>query len=168
MGGTQGFTGSPTAGTPLARAPATAHPPPCAHPLSRSRRVARLAARAQRLGAVYQRVQPNTRVVDHIVEVSLPPPLPLPGAPTLRGSATLSHSLAETAPSTIRITFEKITFRPQGVRGLRGLSLPSPLRALGDALPEALQGGSFDTTYADGDLRVSRGDRGELRVFVRA
>ena len=29
------------------------------------------------------------------------------------------------------------------------------------------QAGAFDTTFVDGDVRVSRGDRGELRVFVR-
>ena len=27
--------------------------------------------------------------------------------------------------------------------------------------------GSFETTFVDADVRVSRGDRGETRVFVR-
>jgi hypothetical protein len=28
--------------------------------------------------------------------------------------------------------------------------------------------GVFDTTYCDGQLRITRGDRGELRVFTKA
>ena len=30
-----------------------------------------------------------------------------------------------------------------------------------------VQSGSFDTSFVDDDVRVSRGDRGEMRVFVR-
>ena len=41
----------------------------------------------------------------------------------------------------------------------------SPFKML--QLPQEFRGGAFDTTFADGDLRVSRGDRGELRLFVR-
>lgn len=39
-------------------------------------------------------------------------------------------------------------------------------------LPDALRGtsnrgtGEFDVTYLDSDTRITRGDRGELRVFV--
>jgi acetyl-CoA synthetase len=58
----------------------------------------------------------------------------------------------------------------RGVKGARPLALPNPVRALGleGMLPEALRGGAFDTPFLDEELRISRGDRGELRVFVRA
>jgi hypothetical protein len=45
-----------------------------------------------------------------------------------------------------------------------------------DALPReardalmsgGFQSGAFDTTFVDAETRVSRGDRGELRVFVK-
>ena len=34
--------------------------------------------------------------------------------------------------------------------------------------PSAAGSGEFEVTYLDGDTRVTRGDRGELRVFVIA
>ena len=37
----------------------------------------------------------------------------------------------------------------------------------GATLPRELSGGSFDTSFVDTELRISRGDRGELRVFVK-
>mgnify|MGYP001269218498 CR=1 FL=1 len=48
----------------------------------------------------------------------------------------------------------------------------TPLDALPEDAKEAafgagLQSGAFDTTFVDDDVRVSRGDRGETRVFVR-
>jgi PAP_fibrillin len=139
-GGSQGFTGPPGAGTPL------------------------------RLGAVYQRVQPfNKRRLDNIVELRVPGLLPFSGS--IPVTACLSHSLEFIGrPDTVRIEFLDITFRVQGVRGLRPITLPSPVQALGlqAILPLQLRGGEFTTTYCDADFRVSRGDRGELRIFTRA
>lgn len=77
----------------------------------------------QRLGAVYQRIQPRKQKVDNIVEISLPAPVPF--APPLKASATLSHTLEVTGDRTIRIDFDSITFRPQGLRvPLRPITLP--------------------------------------------
>ncbi len=120
-----------------------------------------------RLGAVYQRVLPGKKRLDNIVELTLPGPL-LIGSFTI--TACLGHTLEVLGESRVRITFDDITFRGRGVRGARPLTLPSPLRALGleGAVPASLRGGEFDTTFVDGEARVSRGDRGELRVFVRA
>lgn len=57
---------------------------------------------------------------------------------------------------------------PRPSEALHGRQQPpqSPFKML--QLPPEFRGGAFDTTFADEDLRVSRGDRGELRVFVRA
>lgn len=35
-------------------------------------------------------------------------------------------------------------------------------------LPPALRAASFRVSFVDADVRVTRGDRGELRVFQRA
>lgn len=65
----------------------------------------------------------------------------------------------------IRITFEKTTIKTTG-----NLSQLPPLEV--PQLPEQFRpstnrgSGEFEVTYLDSDLRVTRGDRGELRVFV--
>ncbi len=41
--------------------------------------------------------------------------------------------------------------------------LPEPLRP-----PARARSSSFDVAFLDGGVRVTRGDRGELRVFTRA
>lgn len=67
--------------------------------------------------------------------------------------------------STIRIIFEKTTVKATG-----SLSQLPPLEV--PQLPEQFRpstnrgSGDFDVTYLDSDLRITRGDRGELRVFV--
>lgn len=67
----------------------------------------------------------------------------------------------------IRITFEKTTVKTRG-----NLSQLPPLEV--PQLPEQFRpstnrgSGEFEVTFLDSDLRVTRGDRGELRVFVAA
>lgn len=67
--------------------------------------------------------------------------------------------------STIKIIFEKTTVKTAG-----NLSQLPPLEI--PQLPEQFRpttnrgSGEFEVTYLDSDLRITRGDRGELRVFV--
>lgn len=67
--------------------------------------------------------------------------------------------------SSVKIVFEKTTVKTTG-----NLSQIPPLEI--PQLPDALRpstnrgSGDFDVTYLDSDLRITRGDRGELRVFV--
>lgn len=69
--------------------------------------------------------------------------------------------------NTIRIVFEKTTVKTTG-----NLSQLPPLEI--PQLPEQFRpstnrgSGDFEVTYLDSDLRITRGDRGELRVFVVA
>ena len=67
--------------------------------------------------------------------------------------------------SGIKITFEKTTVRTKG-----SLSQLPPLEVprIPDSLrpPSNTGSGEFEVTYLDDDTRITRGDRGELRVFV--
>lgn len=65
----------------------------------------------------------------------------------------------------IKIIFEKTTVKTRGsLSQLPPLELPR----LPDALrpPSNTGSGEFEVTYVDEDTRITRGDRGELRVFV--
>lgn len=71
----------------------------------------------------------------------------------------------QTGSSKIKINFEKTTVKTTG-----NLSQLPPLEVprLPDALrpPSNTGSGEFEVTYLDADTRITRGDRGELRVFV--
>lgn len=65
----------------------------------------------------------------------------------------------------LKIKYEKTTVKTSG-----NLSQLPPLEVprLPDALrpPSNTGNGEFEVTYVDADSRITRGDRGELRVFV--
>lgn len=70
-----------------------------------------------------------------------------------------------TGTSNIKITFEKTTVKPTGsFSQLPPLDIPR----LPDALrpPSNTGSGEFEVTYLDSDVRITRGDREELRIFV--
>ena len=66
----------------------------------------------------------------------------------------------------IRITLDKVTARNQGGPA-RQLRLP-PLQIPVLEVLSSQGAGIFDTTYCDDDLRITRGDRGEIRIFTKA
>lgn len=67
--------------------------------------------------------------------------------------------------ATVKIVFEKTTVKTTG-----NLSQLPPFEV--PQIPEAFRpssnpgSGDFEVTYMDADTRITRGDRGELRVFV--
>ena len=106
------------------------------------------------LGQVYQRIDVEKGRVDNIVEVDVP----LLGTIEL----CLEHDLRVEGDSYV------ITFTGTKVAG-SSFELPSL-----DSLPQALKppqqelsSASFVNAYVDASMRVSRGDRGELRVYVK-
>ncbi|MQM00879.1 hypothetical protein Taro_033626 [Colocasia esculenta] len=114
------------------------------------------------LGQVFQRIDVVSKDFDNIVELQFGTPWPLPPA---EATATLAHKFEVIGSAKIQITFEKTTVKPTGnLSQLPPLELPR----LPDALrPPSNTGiGEFEVTYVDDDIRITRGDRGELRVFV--
>ncbi|KAF5768165.1 putative plastid-lipid-associated protein [Helianthus annuus] len=114
------------------------------------------------LGQVFQRIDILSKDFDNIVELELGAPWPLQ---PIEVTATLAHKFEIVGTSTIKIIFEKTTVKTTG-----NLSQLPPLEI--PQLPEQFRpstnrgSGDFDVTYLDSDLRITRGDRGELRVFV--
>ncbi|CAD6253317.1 unnamed protein product [Miscanthus lutarioriparius] len=117
------------------------------------------------LGQVFQRIDVVSRDFDNIVELELGAPWPLP---PLEATATLAHKFEIIGTSGVKITFEKTTVKTKG-----NLSQLPPLEV--PRIPDNLRppssntgSGEFEVTYLDDDTRVTRGDRGEFRVFVIA
>lgn len=114
------------------------------------------------LGQVFQRIDVLSKDFDNIVELQLGTPWPLP---PIEATATLAHKFEITGTSSIKINFEKTTVRPTGdlsqLPPLEIGKLPDYLRS-----PQNTGSGEFEVTYMDADTRITRGDRGELRVFV--
>lgn len=67
--------------------------------------------------------------------------------------------------SRVKIVFEKTTVKATG--NLSQLP-PFEIPRIPDAFrpPSNTGSGDFEVTYLDADTRITRGDRGELRVFV--
>ncbi|NP_001311707.1 probable plastid-lipid-associated protein 6, chloroplastic [Nicotiana tabacum] len=114
------------------------------------------------LGQVFQRIDVLSKDFDNIVELELGAPWPLPPAEL---TATLAHKFELIGSSTIKITFEKTTVKTTGILSqlppFEVPRIPDQLRP-----PSNTGSGEFEVTYIDSDTRVTRGDRGELRVFV--
>ncbi|KAL9225174.1 hypothetical protein vseg_001125 [Gypsophila vaccaria] len=116
------------------------------------------------LGQVFQRIDVVSKDFDNIVELQLGAPWPLP---PIELTATLAHKFELQGPSKVKITFEKTTVKAKGnLSQLPPLDIPR----IPDALRQSSNtgNGDFVVTYVDSDTRVTRGDRGELRVFVIA
>ncbi|CAK8572096.1 unnamed protein product [Lathyrus sativus] len=114
------------------------------------------------LGQVFQRIDILSKDFDNIVELQFGAPWPLP---PLEATATLAHKFELIGSSKIKIIFEKTTVKTTG-----NFSQFPPLEV--PQIPESIRpksnrgNGDFEVTYLDADTRVTRGDRGELRVFV--
>ncbi|KAG6491570.1 plastid-lipid-associated protein 6, chloroplastic-like [Zingiber officinale] len=114
------------------------------------------------LGQVFQRIDIFNKDFDNIVELQLGTPWPLP---PIEATATLAHKLEIIGTSNIKITFVNTTIKPTGsysqLPQLEIPRLPDSLRP-----PSNTRSGEFEVTYVDRDTRITRGDKGELRVFV--
>ncbi|XP_010466676.1 PREDICTED: probable plastid-lipid-associated protein 6, chloroplastic [Camelina sativa] len=116
------------------------------------------------LGQVFQRIDVFSKDFDNIAEVELGAPWPFP---PLEATATLAHKFELLGTCKIKITFEKTTVKTSG--NLSQIP-PFDIPRLPDSFrPSSNPGtGDFEVTYVDDSMRITRGDRGELRVFVIA
>ncbi|KAG1678400.1 hypothetical protein FOA52_015167 [Chlamydomonas sp. UWO 241] len=118
------------------------------------------------LGQVFQVIDASTGKLDNIVELLLPNPLGLRDSPALR--VTLRHDYEVQGQATVQIVFEDTSAELVGSDFFRNFprfdvpSLPDVLKP-----PRFMRSAKFDVTFLDDGLRVTRGDRGELRVYAR-
>lgn len=128
------------------------------------------------LGQVYQGISDASGRLDNIVTLrrpALPNLLPFlpPNEPAV-ATLTLKHTYTVVAPDTVEIRFIGTDANLEG--GVAGLLSAIPEIQIPE-LPEALRPPerkqspkfSFRVTYLDEDVRITKGDRGELRVFLR-
>lgn len=119
-----------------------------------------------RLGQVYQIISPYTSRLDNVLELYTG----LPGIEPVVLTASLKHHFEAVGGNIVQITFEDTEIKVTG--GLGGLlgNLPEIMLP---QLPEPFKPSrqqrtsSFDVLYLDSDLRITRGSRGELRIFVK-
>ncbi len=130
---------------------------------------------------VYQVIATYTNRLDNVVDLQFKAGLPTNLIPGITGppplvTATLKHSFSVENTATIRIVFDGTEVKTRG--GINDVLNQIPTFDIPQfpwgQLPEALQpvsrevrSATFDVTYLDGDLRITRGDRGELRVYLR-
>ncbi|EFN55841.1 hypothetical protein CHLNCDRAFT_145390 [Chlorella variabilis] len=127
------------------------------------------------LGQVYQDISTDRSELDNVVDLFLRyslATLPLPGlsAATPTAHASLKHTFSVIGANTVEITFNETEVKLAG--GLGGWldSLPQfTLPQLPESLqpPKRLRSARFDVVYLDEQMRITRGDRGELRVFMK-
>lgn len=118
------------------------------------------------VGQVYARISSRKQKLENIVEVFLRAPVPFLPFQLGKLVLNLEHRLEVIGDKQVKITLENITAKNPGGPA-RQLRLP-PLKI---PVLEALssQGaGVFETTYCDGSIRITRGDRGEVRIFTKA
>ena len=142
-----------------------------------------------RIVDVRQEIDVSGKRLDNVVTLALRPPV-LDGVPVLAAQlerlgeapvvvARLEHGYRVEGAATVTIRYDSTTLNAQGgvngwFGGLPELSLGGNDKGDGNAVVdevkkvlEAYNSSSFDVVYLDETLRVTRADRGELRVFVR-
>ncbi len=87
--------------------------------------------------------------------------------PALAATVTLEHALRCEEPASFEIEFDRARLGgPEAREGADGANGLVPALPAGFGPPQA-RSARFDNTYCGGGLRVTRGDRGELRAYVR-
>lgn len=129
------------------------------------------------IGQVYQDISSTKAELDNIVELhwraslaSLPFVVDALNAQPPMVTARLRHSMEFVGPKQVQIVFEATEVKLSG--GLSGW-LDNVPAFTAPRLPEYLQppprlrAATFDVTYLDAEMRLSRGDRGELRIYLK-
>ena len=126
------------------------------------------------LGPVYQDIFVRAGELDNVVTLTAKfslASLPFVNAEPPAVNARLRHSFTIDGAATVRIVFENTMVKTSGGIGNwlgRGPQFDTP------QLPASLRegtasarGATFDISFLDEKMRITRGDRGELRVFLK-
>ncbi|MEN9207564.1 MAG: PAP/fibrillin family protein [Gloeomargarita sp. GMQP_bins_120] len=120
------------------------------------------------LGQIYQVIQADRNRVYNVAEVQ--------GLPGLEGLVTVKARFEVVSPSRIAIYFEQslvglqalVGYQQNPTRWLSRLEQEDNLPLVRIPLDSNRSQGWLDITYLDIDLRISRGDKGNLFVLGRA
>lgn len=131
------------------------------------------------LGQVYQDIFLASKRLDNVVSLSskisiesLPAMNVEPPSVTCR----LGHSFEVLGANTVRITYDDTEVKGSGGIGgwlgniLPGVKIPTKIPTLPEPLRSVFadaQNATFEVVFIDDRMRITRGDRGELRVFLR-
>lgn len=124
-----------------------------------------------KIGSVMQMIDAKEKRLDNVVDLEVSFSLAnilRDRIETPRVIACLGHSYSISGARTMRITYDRTTLQPQGgifsswVQSIPELTIPSVLNFLDDSFRSS----SFDVVFLDRDLRITRGDRNELRIFI--
>lgn len=121
------------------------------------------------LGPVEQVIDTKNKRLDNVVQLQLKLTMaPLIGAASPKLVARLGHTYEILGARTVKITYDATTVKAQGgladwLDALPEFSTPSFLNVLDDSFRSA----TFDVLFVDQNMRVTRGDRGEYRVFLK-
>ncbi|GAB4819235.1 hypothetical protein N2152v2_006281 [Parachlorella kessleri] len=127
-----------------------------------------------RLGQVYQDIDVGSRELDNVVDLiakySLADLPGLPQAENPTATARLRHNMGIIGTNTVEITFVATSVQLKGgvfgwLSNVPQIDLPGLQSLLG--VPKQARSARFDVVFLDDDLRITRGDMNELRVFVR-
>eukprot|EP01025_Chloroclados_australasicus_P065631 TRINITY_DN8942_c0_g2_i1.p1 TRINITY_DN8942_c0_g2~~TRINITY_DN8942_c0_g2_i1.p1 ORF type:complete len:318 (+),score=22.19 TRINITY_DN8942_c0_g2_i1:53-1006(+) len=120
------------------------------------------------LGSIYQVINNAQGQLDNVVDFFFNYSLPFTpqfSSPVLR--ATLKHSFEVEGSNTVRIVFKNTEVKLIG-QGEFFNQLPSfDLPEIPSFISQQIRSATFEVLYLDEDIRITRGDRGELRIYAR-
>eukprot|EP01023_Acetabularia_acetabulum_P017671 TRINITY_DN1885_c0_g2_i2.p3 TRINITY_DN1885_c0_g2~~TRINITY_DN1885_c0_g2_i2.p3 ORF type:complete len:303 (-),score=23.81 TRINITY_DN1885_c0_g2_i2:1593-2501(-) len=119
------------------------------------------------LGSIYQVINNEMSQLDNVVEFFFNYSLPFTpqfSTPVIR--ASLKHSFEIEGDSTVRIVFKSTDVNVIG-EGFFDTLPTFELPEIPQFFQSQLRSATFEVVYLDDDIRITRGDRGELRIYAR-
>eukprot|EP00239_Pterosperma_sp_CCMP1384_P008223 CAMPEP_0197845822 /NCGR_PEP_ID=MMETSP1438-20131217/2692_1 /TAXON_ID=1461541 /ORGANISM="Pterosperma sp., Strain CCMP1384" /LENGTH=205 /DNA_ID=CAMNT_0043457261 /DNA_START=335 /DNA_END=952 /DNA_ORIENTATION=- len=107
---------------------------------------------------VYQQIDSSKPQLDNIVQAAISV-FPFPPA---EATIYLEHALEIIPPRTVKVT--QTGAKVELPEPLPQLEAPQTVAAPG---PSNLRSTTFEVTYVDSKVRITRGDRGELRIYCK-
>ncbi len=120
-----------------------------------------------KLGQIYQYIQYETKSIYNIAEVY--------GLPYLEGLFSVAARFEPTSARRVQVKFERSIFGLQRLIGyqspenlIQQIEMNQKFAAIDISLDNREQQGWLETTYLDEDLRIGRGNEGNVFVLTRS